>query len=96
MADLGTEDAIGALEVMNTAPGVTERADGYVQDLASQWVADAVGAAPGERVADLCAAPGGKATALAADRRDRDRGRHPQGPRRPHPRERPGAPRAGG
>ena len=37
-----------------------------MQDLASQWVAAAVGAAPGERVADLCAAPGGKATALAA------------------------------
>jgi 16S rRNA (cytosine967-C5)-methyltransferase len=36
-----------------------------VQDRASQWVADLVGALPGERVADLCAAPGGKATALA-------------------------------
>jgi 16S rRNA (cytosine967-C5)-methyltransferase len=44
---------------------VTERADGYVQDQASQWVAEAVGAGPGERVLDLCAAPGGKATALA-------------------------------
>ena len=41
------EDAIGALEVMNTAPPVTERADGYVQDLASQWVAEAVGAHAG-------------------------------------------------
>lgn len=66
MADLGAEAALGALEVMNTAPTVTERADGYVQDLASQWVADSVGAQPGERVADLCAAPGGKATMLAA------------------------------
>ena len=37
-----------------------------MQDPASQWVADAVGAGPGERVLDLCAAPGGKATALAA------------------------------
>jgi 16S rRNA (cytosine967-C5)-methyltransferase len=64
-ADLGAEAAVGALEVMNTAPSVTERADGYVQDLASQWVAEAVGARPGERVADLCAAPGGKATLLA-------------------------------
>jgi 16S rRNA (cytosine967-C5)-methyltransferase len=36
-----------------------------VQDLASQWVAEAVGAEPGELVADLCAAPGGKAIALA-------------------------------
>ncbi len=65
-ADLGTDAAIAALEVMNTAPPVTERADGYTQDLASQWVAEAVGAQPGERVADLCAAPGGKAMMLAA------------------------------
>jgi 16S rRNA (cytosine967-C5)-methyltransferase len=65
-ADLGTDDAMAALEVMNTAPSVTERADGYVQDLASQWVAESVGAQPGERVADLCAAPGGKSTLLAA------------------------------
>lgn len=64
-ADLG-DAAVPALETMNTAPSVTERADGYVQDLASQWVAEEVGAQPGERVADLCAAPGGKATALAA------------------------------
>jgi 16S rRNA (cytosine967-C5)-methyltransferase len=64
--DLGPEAAHAALMVMNEAPSVTERADGYVQDLASQWVADAVGAQPGERVADLCAAPGGKATMLAA------------------------------
>jgi 16S rRNA (cytosine967-C5)-methyltransferase len=66
VADLGRDDAIAALEVMNTAPPVTERADGYVQDLASQWVAELVDARPGERVADLCAAPGGKATLLAA------------------------------
>jgi 16S rRNA (cytosine967-C5)-methyltransferase len=65
-ADLGADDALEALAVMNTAPPVTEREDGYVQDLASQWVAAAVGAEPGERVADLCAAPGGKALALAA------------------------------
>ena len=51
---------------MNRAPTVHERADGYVQDLASRWVADAVGALPGDRVLDLCAAPGGKATAMAA------------------------------
>jgi 16S rRNA (cytosine967-C5)-methyltransferase len=66
VADLGRADALAALEVMNTAPDVTERADGYVQDLASQWVAEAVGAQRGDRVADLCAAPGGKATLLAA------------------------------
>lgn len=64
--DIGAADAIAALEVMNTAPEVTQREDGYVQDPASQWVAEAVGARPGELVADLCAAPGGKATLLAA------------------------------
>ena len=64
--DLGASAAVAALEIMNTAPPVTERADGYTQDLASQWVAEAVGAQPGERVADLCAAPGGKAMVLAA------------------------------
>ncbi len=65
-ADLGADAAMATLEVMNTAPPVSERADGYVQDLASQWVAEAVGAQPHERVADVCAAPGGKATMLAA------------------------------
>jgi 16S rRNA (cytosine967-C5)-methyltransferase len=38
-----------------------------VQDEASQLVASVVGARPGERVLDLCASPGGKATAMAAD-----------------------------
>ncbi len=65
-ADLGDDAAALVLERMNQAPPVTERADGYTQDLASQWVAEAVGAQPGERVADVCAAPGGKAMVLAA------------------------------
>ncbi len=64
-ADLGADDASAALARMNEAPTVTERADGYVQDLASQWVAEAVGAQRGERVLDVCAAPGGKALVLA-------------------------------
>jgi 16S rRNA (cytosine967-C5)-methyltransferase len=64
--DLGVDAARGALDVMNTAPPVTERADGYYQDLASTWVAEAVDAQPGEHVLDVCAAPGGKATLLAA------------------------------
>jgi 16S rRNA (cytosine967-C5)-methyltransferase len=63
--ELGPGDARLALERMDEPPPVTTRADGYVQDRSSQWVAEAVGARPGERVADLCAAPGGKATALA-------------------------------
>jgi 16S rRNA (cytosine967-C5)-methyltransferase len=63
-AELG-DDAFPALERMNQAPPVTERSDGYVQDESSQWVAAAVEARAGERIFDLCAAPGGKATAVA-------------------------------
>lgn len=41
-----------------------------VQDESSQLVPLMIGAQPGERVLDLCAAPGGKTTAMAADMRD--------------------------
>ncbi len=64
--DLGPADAAAALAAMNEPATVTQRADGYVQDPASQQVTAAVGVEPGERVLDLCAGPGGKATALAA------------------------------
>jgi 16S rRNA (cytosine967-C5)-methyltransferase len=64
--DLGATRGIEALEAMNAAPSVSEREDGYRQDRASQWIADAVDAQHGDRVLDICAAPGGKATALAA------------------------------
>jgi 16S rRNA (cytosine967-C5)-methyltransferase len=37
----------------------------YVQDEASQLVAEALGARPGERVLDICAAPGSKTTQIA-------------------------------
>ena len=63
--DLGPVDAHGALEQMNRPGSVTTRTDGYTQDQASQWVAELVGVQPGERVLDMCAGPGGKATALA-------------------------------
>jgi 16S rRNA (cytosine967-C5)-methyltransferase len=66
VSDLGYERAIGALTAMDVAGGVTTRPDGYVQDRASQWVTEAMHAGPGQRVVDLCAAPGGKATGLAA------------------------------
>ena len=48
-------------------------ADGsfLVQDEASQLVSVAAGARPGERVLDLCASPGGKTVAMAADMDDR-------------------------
>jgi 16S rRNA (cytosine967-C5)-methyltransferase len=62
--ELGDE-AVPAMQRMNAAPPVSSRDDGYVQDRASQWVAASVGAKQGERVLDLCAAPGGKATAMA-------------------------------
>ena len=64
--ELGDDAAMRSLARMNEAGPVTVRADGYVQDVSSQWVAASVEAAAGERVLDTCAAPGGKATALAA------------------------------
>ncbi len=63
---LGSDRAVAALEAMNRPATATARDDGYVQDRASQLVVDAVEAQPGELVVDLCAAPGGKATGLAA------------------------------
>ena len=64
-ADLGSV-AAETLDAMNAAPAVHTRDDGYVQSPSSQAVAALVEARPGDRVLDLCAAPGGKATALAA------------------------------
>ena len=66
VADLGGDDAVAALERMNVAPRVRMRDDGYIQDEASEWLADLVDARREMRVADVCAAPGGKATRLAA------------------------------
>ncbi|HUR49610.1 MAG TPA: transcription antitermination factor NusB [Acidimicrobiales bacterium] len=65
--DLGAETATDTLRRMNEAPPVSVRPDGYFQDLASQWVAEAVGdrISPDAVVFDACAAPGGKATAVA-------------------------------
>ena len=63
--DLGPGPARAALVTMNQAASATARADGYIQDRGSQLVAELVAAVPGERILDLCAAPGGKATALA-------------------------------
>jgi 16S rRNA (cytosine967-C5)-methyltransferase len=66
VADLGRDVALAALDEMNRSAPAEARADGYMQDRASQWVAEAVGARPGDLVVDLCAAPGGKSTAMAA------------------------------
>ncbi len=65
-SELGETDAMAALVRMNEAPPVHTRDDGYVQDLGSQLVTDAIGALAGETVLDVCAAPGGKATGMAA------------------------------
>jgi len=65
-AEHGADDTVAMLARMNVAPSVSERPDGYVQDIGSQWVVDAVEAEVNHRVVDVCAAPGGKATALAA------------------------------
>jgi 16S rRNA (cytosine967-C5)-methyltransferase len=67
VADLGAATARAALEAMNQPPAVVTRPDGYVQDTASQWVAELVGATAADIVVDLCAGPGGKATALGSD-----------------------------
>lgn len=64
--DLGDDAALGALESMNLPAARVERADGYVQDPASQAVVELVAARSGELVVDLCAAPGGKSTGIAA------------------------------
>ena len=63
---LGEKAGIAALRQMNRPAEATERDDGYTQDLASQWVVEEMKALPGERILELCAAPGGKATLLAS------------------------------
>ncbi len=64
-ADLGPKVALDSLRSMNNPARVNKRADGYVQDVASQLVVDAVESKPAEIVLDVCAAPGGKATGVA-------------------------------
>ena len=65
ITELGHDDAIATLITMNEAPPVSERDDGYIQDVGSQWGAAAVPAREGDLVLDVCAAPGGKATGIA-------------------------------
>lgn len=63
--DFGENEAHAALERMNAPAEPRQRSDGYSQDIASQWVSELVGAGPNDRVLDMCAAPGGKATWIA-------------------------------
>ena len=67
LEEVGQEHAVASLARMNVPPAPVVRDDGYVQDRASTWVAAAVNAQQGERILDLCAAPGGKATALVGE-----------------------------
>jgi 16S rRNA (cytosine967-C5)-methyltransferase len=55
----------GPLEVEQVPPDWLEQGIVWPQSWASQLAALTVEASPGERVLDLCAAPGGKATQLA-------------------------------
>ncbi|MBV8959148.1 MAG: hypothetical protein JO087_10280, partial [Actinobacteria bacterium] len=59
VAELGEHDAMAALRRMNVPTPPHRRADGYVQDPASQWVAESVDAGATDVVVDICAAPGG-------------------------------------
>tara|TARA_B100000073_G_scaffold87278_1_gene68027 strand:+ start:11047 stop:12192 length:1146 start_codon:yes stop_codon:yes gene_type:complete len=65
-SEYGMREGQEMLEYMNSSPPVTERDDGYIQDLSSQWVVENIDIQPKELILDLCAAPGGKATAMAA------------------------------
>lgn len=58
--------ALPVLEAMNRPASVHVRADGYRQDPASALVSSLMRAGDGSIVLDMCAAPGGKATAIAA------------------------------
>ncbi|HET6964445.1 MAG TPA: transcription antitermination factor NusB [Acidimicrobiales bacterium] len=65
-ADLGRQAALDALRTMNQPASATPRPDGYIQDPASQMIAERLlPLAAGGTVLDMCAAPGGKATGLA-------------------------------
>ena len=72
--DIGTEPTRFAPDALVVTRGNPLRrpADGliFVQDEASQLVPLVVGATPGERILDLCASPGGKTIAMAADMND--------------------------
>lgn len=63
--ELGREPAVAVLSAMNQPVQTPERDDGYRQDPSSLAVAELLSAGSEAVVIDLCAAPGGKATALS-------------------------------
>jgi 16S rRNA (cytosine967-C5)-methyltransferase len=58
------EEILAALSDWESVRGGIEREDGYRYSVASSAVVDVCRAQPGELVADLCAAPGGKGSGL--------------------------------
>jgi 16S rRNA (cytosine967-C5)-methyltransferase len=64
--ELAVRTPAGPLVVDSIPPEWLESGYAWPQSRGSQLAGAAVGARPGERVLDLCAAPGGKATQLAA------------------------------
>lgn len=62
VGQFGEDRGKAMMMAMNQPAEVVERDDGYRQDRSSQMVAALV---TGERVADICAAPGGKTTYIA-------------------------------
>ena len=60
-------DVPGAYEVARVDEDALERGEVWPQSRASQIVGHVVGAQPGERVLDLCAAPGGKTSMLRGE-----------------------------
>lgn len=66
IADRGESVALEVLTVMNLPALQQTRADGYTQDASSSQVAAQVPISHGALVLDLCAAPGGKASAIAS------------------------------
>jgi len=65
--ELGETAAIDAMAAMNDGEQAKPRSDGYVQGASSAAVVTEVAAQAGELVVDVCAAPGGKTTAMAVD-----------------------------
>jgi len=65
--DGSATDIPGAYEVARVDEKALQRGEIWPQSRASQLAALVVGSQPGERILDLCAAPGGKATMLAGE-----------------------------
>jgi 16S rRNA (cytosine967-C5)-methyltransferase len=63
--DLGRPTALEALAAMNEPASPNVRADGYIQDRASQMISEHLMRWADGTVLDMCAAPGGKATGVA-------------------------------